>query len=325
MGAIVAHALVLPDGRIKKGHALTSADLERLKDAGLKTVVVARLEKGDVPEDEAATRLAAAIVKAAEGVEAAIAATGRVNLYASHNGLLRVDAEVFCELNSLDEGITVASLADDLFVETGRMMATVKIIPFAAGEEMVERFEAICSAKVALTLLPATPHRVGLVATKLRSLKAVTMDKTRRVLDERLALSGSSVVSELRVEHSVAAVSDAIEAMRKDVDLIVLFGASAIVDRRDVLPAAVEQSGGIVHHLGMPMDPGNLLMWASLDGKHVLGAPGCARSPAENGFDRVLARCVTGSAPDPDYLRGLGVGGLLMEIHSRPQPREETS
>jgi molybdenum cofactor cytidylyltransferase len=41
----------------------------------------------------------------------------------------------------------------------------------------------------------------------------------------------------------------------------------------------------------MPVDPGNLLLLAELAGKPVLGAPGCARSPKENGFDWVSTDC----------------------------------
>ena len=51
-------------------------------------------------------------------------------------------------------------------------------------------------------------------------------------------------------------------------------------------------------HLGMPVDPGNLLLLGELDGKPVIGAPGCARSPKENGFDWVLSACSPEGADD---------------------------
>ncbi len=72
----------------------------------------------------------------------------------------------------------------------------------------------------------------------------------------------------------------------------------------------------------MPVDPGNLLLVGELDGRPVLGAPGCARSPAENGFDWVLKRILAGLEVSESDITGMGVGGLLMEIVSRPQPRE---
>ena len=100
-----------------------------------------------------------------------------------------------------------------------------------------------------------------------------------------------------------------------------MFGASAIADRRDVIPAAIERAGGKVEHFGMPVDPGNLMLIGQVNGAPVLGAPGCARSPKENGFDWILMRLLAGLPVTRADITGLGVGGLLMEIVTRPQPR----
>src|SRR5262249_55991417 len=100
-------------------------------------------------------------------------------------------------------------------------------------------------------------------------------------------------------------------------------GGAAIADRGEVIPAALEAIGGRVEHFGMPVDPGNLLMIGSAGDRAVLGAPGCARSPKENGFDWVLMRLLARLPVQRHDITGLGVGGLLMEIVTRPQPREE--
>jgi molybdenum cofactor cytidylyltransferase len=125
------------------------------------------------------------------------------------------------------------------------------------------------------------------------------------------------------VPHDVSHLADALKKLRREgAELLIAFGASAITDKADVIPAAIEAAGGEVKHFGMPVDPGNLLLVGELDGRPVLGAPGCARSPAENGFDWVLNRLLAGLAVKEEDLTGMGVGGLLMEIVSRPQPRE---
>jgi molybdenum cofactor cytidylyltransferase len=103
---------------------------------------------------------------------------------------------------------------------------------------------------------------------------------------------------------------------------VIVFGASAIADRRDVIPAAISGIGGAIEHFGMPVDPGNLLLIGNAGGVPVLGAPGCARSPVENGFDWVLMRLLASLKVTRAELTGMGVGGLLMEIVTRPQPRE---
>jgi len=110
--------------------------------------------------------------------------------------------------------------------------------------------------------------------------------------------------------------------MAKLHEMIVVFGASAVTDPQDVIPAAIRRAGGEVERVGMPVDPGNLLVLGSLGDVPVIGAPGCARSPKENGFDWVLARILAGEPPTSMDIAGMGVGGLLKEIPTRPQPRQ---
>jgi molybdenum cofactor cytidylyltransferase len=165
---------------------------------------------------------------------------------------------------------------------------------------------------------------VGVVSTQLPGLTDKVIDKTLRVTNERLAPAGATINAERRVPHETKALAAAIgEVQAAGAELVLVFGASAIADRRDVIPAAITARGGRIEHFGMPVDPGNLLLIADLDGRPVLGAPGCARSPKENGFDWILMRLLAGLPVTRSDIAALGVGGLLMEIVTRPQPREE--
>jgi len=166
-------------------------------------------------------------------------------------------------------------------------------------------------------------HRGLLSAsTLLPGLKPSVVAKTIDVLNQRLLPTGAAVSDHRQVPHDAGALTAALMTeARGDAELIVVFGASAIADRRDVIPVAIEEAGGEVEHFGMPVDPGNLLLIGSLEGKPVIGAPGCARSPKENGFDWVLHRLLADVPVTRADIQGLGVGGLLMEIVSRPQPR----
>ncbi|MTI00272.1 NTP transferase domain-containing protein [Roseibium sp. RKSG952] len=317
-GCVLAHSTRLNGETFKKGRILSSDDIAALEGCGLETVSVARLEIGDVLEDQAATRLAAAAANT--GLRPDPAFTGRVNLFAAHAGVFTADAEAINSANRIDPSLTIATLPDYSSVEKGRMVATAKIIPFAVHEEDLKAAEK--AVHRSLTLHPFKAHRVGLVATRLEHLKIATMDKTRRVLEDRLRPSGSTIISENRTAHEVTAVADAIrQQLSLGAELLALFGASAVVDRDDILPSAIEKAGGTLLHFGMPVDPGNLLLLGSVDGKPVIGAPGCARSPKENGFDWVLDRLLAGLTIAPEDITGMGIGGLLMEITSRPQPR----
>ena len=319
-GAILAHGVVLPDRRLKKGHVLIADDIAALSQDGMEEITVAQLDENDIAEDEAAARIAAAL--SSDLITLKNAFTGRVNMAAATAGIFHAERQAVDRINRISPAITLATLADGAFVEAGRMVATVKIIPFAAARADVEAAESIANAGGVLSVAPTQPHRVGLIATQLPGLKPSTMDKTARVLSDRLVAAGSELIAEERVAHEEQAVAGAITAMKTQCDLIVLFGASAIADRDDVLPAGLERAGGKVAHFGMPVDPGNLMLTGQLGDLPVIGAPGCARSPAENGFDWVLHRLLAGEVVDDDYITGLGVGGLLMEIIDRPQPRE---
>jgi molybdenum cofactor cytidylyltransferase len=319
IGCILAHKTKLPDRTLKKGHVLTQSDCTDLIALGVETLVVARLEAGDIGEDRAAARLGAAA--RGEGLSTDLAFTGRTNLYADANGVLVIDPKAVTRANQVDPSITFATLPNFSKVAKDRMAATAKVISFAVPEKLVEQAED--ALQQAVRVAKFRSHKVGLVSTQLPHLKSVTMDKTRRVLEDRLSPSDSILVGEKRVPHNEEAVAEAIrQFVLEGADFLILFGASAVVDRKDVLPAALDLVGGTVKHLGMPVDPGNLLMLGDLKGIPVLGAPGCARSPKENGFDWVLDRLLAGLDMNPDDITAMGVGGLLMEIGTRPQPRE---
>jgi len=88
-GATLAHSLKLGTTALKKGHVLSRADIDVIASSGLSAITVARLDPGDVGENEAAQRVAAAVV--GPGITAAAPFTGRVNLHAAAHGLRRED------------------------------------------------------------------------------------------------------------------------------------------------------------------------------------------------------------------------------------------
>ncbi len=322
-GGVAVHSIRKGSLVLKKGTVIGPREIAALKTAEIPEIVVARLEPGDVSEDEAAADIAAAV--AGEGVRVDRAFTGRANHFAETAGVLLVNKQGIDCLNLIDEAVTFATLPAFKPVVAGEMIATVKIIPFAVAGEV--RDAAVSVARAAAPLVRVAPYRirkVGVVSTILPGLADKVVEKTLRVTAERLAPAGASIVAERRVPHEQTALAKALEeVLREGAELVIVFGASAIADRRDVIPAAVEAIGGKVEHFGMPVDPGNLLLLADARGRPLLGAPGCARSPKENGFDWVLMRLLAGLEVPREAITGLGVGGLLMEIVTRPQPRDE--
>lgn len=322
LGAIAVHSIREGAFVLKKGTVLGPDEVRALEAAGIKEVVVARLEEGDVPEDMAAGELAKAV--AGEGVHVERAFTGRANLFAESAGVLVVDERAIDELNAVDPAITLATLPAFAPVVPGKMIATVKIIPFSVPGETCERaLKTLRSSAPPVRVAPYKIRKVGVISTMLPGLAPKVIEKTLRVLAERLKPAGAEIIGERKVAHDSGALAPAIEEMlQAGAELVIVFGASAIADERDVIPAAVTNIGGRIEHFGMPVDPGNLLLVAEARGRPVLGAPGCARSPKENGFDWVLMRLLAGLPVRRRDITAMGVGGLLMEIVTRPQPRE---
>jgi molybdenum cofactor cytidylyltransferase len=322
-GATAVHSIRKDGLVLKKGTQIGPAEIAALQAAGVAEIMAARLEPGDVSEDVAAAEIATAA--AGEGARVDRAFTGRANLFAEHAGILVVDKTGIDCLNLMDESVTLATLAAYKPVVAGEMIATVKIIPFAVPDAVRDAVVAV--ARAATPLIQVVPYRirkVGIVSTVSPGLATKVVDKTLKVTAERLAPAGATIVAERRVPHEQGALAQTLqEVIEAGAELVIVFGASAIADRRDVIPAAIEAIGGRIEHFGMPVDPGNLLLVGDAHGRPILGAPGCARSPKENGFDWVLMRLLAGLAVPREAITGMGVGGLLMEIVTRPQPREE--
>jgi molybdenum cofactor cytidylyltransferase len=321
-GAILAHSIPTPSGAIKKGRVLGADDIARLAAAGVDHVTAALLEVGDVGEDAAAARVAAAL--AGSAMHVAEPFTGRANLYADASGLVAIDAARLSRLNSLDEGLTIATVSAFERVTRGQMLATVKVITFALPEAVIRTAENL--AREAGGVMHVRAFRAvhaGLVLTQLAGTRKNLIEKRRRAIAQRLEALGGAIGAVEVVAHETEAVAAAIARMAAaGHDPIIVFAASAIVDRQDVIPAGLVAAGGAIERLGMPVDPGNLMLLGRLGGTDVIGAPSCAASPKINGFDWVLERRLAGIEVTSADVASMGLGGLLKEIVTRPQPRE---
>ena len=322
-GAIMAHSQRVGDRMIRKGSLLDEDAVVALREAGRVEVIVARLEPGDVPEDIAADRLAQPMLSPL--IARSRAATGRVNLVAEVPGLLRIDTAMIDRLNSIDESLTIGTLPDFAVVAPKDMVATVKIIPFSVPGRVLAVAEALVrQAGSPLTLHPFHHLKVGLVVTELPGLKDSVTEKTIAATDQRITQLTGSLLPPLHAPHEEVPIGKALETLiSQGADLLLVVGASAVVDRRDVGPAGIVAAGGEILHFGMPVDPGNLICLGRIGTRPALVLPGCARSPKLNGIDFVLTRMFAGLPVGSADLMKMGVGGLLKEIDVRPLPREK--
>ena len=320
-GIVLAHGLRVGGRAFRKGRVLSAADLALLEREGIGSVTGARIEATDVAEDAAA--LAAARALTGSGARVGAPFTGRCNVFASADGLFLARAPDVDRFNAVGEALTVATLPAPRAVREGEMLATVKVIPFAVPGDVLDRALAGLDAHApALRVAAFEPGAAAIIQTRLPPTKESVLEKTSRVLRARVEALHGRVVDEARCDHDAGAVALAVgRALDAGARLVMIVGASAIVDRGDVIPGGIRAAGGEVLHFGMPVDPGNLLLLARCRGRPVLGLPGCARSPALNGLDQVLERLAAGIEVTPRDIMAMGVGGLLKGATARSGPR----
>lgn len=336
-GAILAHS-VMPQtegralssegmaadapARFRKGLILGPGQIAALRAAGITRVMAARLDPGDVVEDSAAARLAAALVPDPEraGLTVSTAFTGRVNLNATGPGIAEIDVAAIHAMNRIDPAITLATLPPLARVDKGLLVGTVKIISYAVAEPALD--QACAVARDALRVRPVVLRSAGLILTEVPGFPDKLTEKGRLAIDGRLRALGMTLAHHRVVAHDETAIAGALADMPGD--LLLILTASATSDLYDTAPQALRRAGGVVARFGMPVDPGNLLFHGRLGPRPVIGLPGCARSPALNGADWVLERIACGLQISDDDIAAMGVGGLLKEIPIRPHPRERT-
>lgn len=314
LNAILAHSVAIEGGRLRKGLVLGQGELSALTAAGYSDVTVAVLEDGDLPENEAAKALAEGLGNELSGMRLTDAFTGRVNLVAEGPGVVRVDADKIAAFNMIDPMITIATVPDMHQADADTMLATIKVISFAVPEVAVRKAALMLSGAIRFC-------RPQLKTAKLivSEIPGGAGDKGVRAIEDRLNRLGVALTGVVKVPHEQPVIATALGASDADVTLILT--GSATSDVHDVAPEALRHAGGQVERFGMPVDPGNLLFLGDLGGKSVIGLPGCARSPALNGTDWVLSQVVCGIPVSSADIAAMGVGGLLKEIPTRPQPR----
>ena len=320
LGSVLAHSVDLGSGRLRKGVVLTADHIRNLDEAGLTEIVVATLEKDDIAENDAAQRLARVLVPDPEeaGLRLTEPFTGRVNLLADGPGVAVFNVAALEALNRVNPMITLATVAPFAQMRAGGMVATIKIISYAVPRSALERACAAASASVRL----ARPvmKTADLIITEIPGGAG---EKGRAAIEARVEALGMKMAEVCIVPHTEPALASAIRSVHGDLTLILT--GSATSDENDVGPSALRAAGGHVERFGMPVDPGNLLFLGHVSDRPVIGLPGCARAPALNGADWVLSRVACGVAITGNDIAAMGIGGLLKEIPTRPQPRNPRS
>ncbi len=312
---------------LRKGVRLTAAHLDQLRALGVESVEVALPTANpadpDVWEDEAARQISEALH--AEHVGAKKGVGGRVNFFADAPSVFFADAERLLALNRLP-GVTLATAPQHAVFPPGlfaaaastspraRQVATLKIIPYAIPQSVLDQAVALVSQPAPLWLLrPLFARRAALLVVGDPAGHARLRAQFEPPTRDRLRALGSELVHLAYAAQDEAAVAGATARLSSDYDFLIIVGQTSIMDVDDLIPRALRRAGAAVTVNGAPVDPGNLLVVAFAgNGTPVLCAPGCARSPARNVVDSVLPRLLVGERLSDEEVAALGLGGLLV-------------
>jgi hypothetical protein len=291
--------------QLRKGAVLTAADLEGVR--GAREVHLVELEPGDVHEDEAARRLAAALT--APGLQPRPPVQSQSRLIALTRGLVRVRGELVDAINALGS-VSVFTVMDGQAVAEGEEVAGCKVTPVAVPGRLLEEVERLVRERgPVVELLPFLPLRTFVVATE--RLKPKARELFRAAVTRKLGWYGAEVIAIREVARTSQAVSDVYrEAISLGAQLVLFAGASAI-DPLDPAYAELATTGGELLQLGAPMHPGSMLWLGRLGEAAVVGVASCAGFGRSSSLDLLLPFVFAYGRADAGDLRRLGHGGLI--------------
>jgi probable molybdopterin binding protein len=312
-GAVLTRDLRVGGERWPKGRRLSTADLAALA-AGEATlpaegVTVLVLEAGDLHEDEAAQRLAAAV-----GDETLVVrgpAESRVDLLARVEGVLQVRTRELERLNRIDP-LEVFTSFDGSIVKAGDLVASIKVAPHVVAEAAVEAGEAVArrTRGPIVRVAPFKPMRVAVIVRE--AVHAVARERFETSVRAKVETLGSTIVSIAYAEsdEDVAKELRRVTRGRDRVDLVLTAGGGS-TDPMDPFFVAIDDLGGEIVRRGVPSHPGSMVWLGRLGRTPILGLPTCGAYSKATAADLVIPRLLTGERPSPRLVSPLGHGGIL--------------
>ena len=309
LGGILCQDLRASDGSVilSKGHRLERADDVSLDAVEARPLHLVFLEAGDLDEDEAAQRLARAVV--GKGVLTGSPVESQVTCRAARRGLLEVDQAALRRLNNQPD-VTVFTLPDGMPVEAGRAVAGVKVTPLGIPEQALTAAEQTLARRrrPLLDVSPFLPLRVGVVVCE--ALDPRHRERFEAALHLKVGWFGGSLDRLEYLPRREAADPDALRETAVGCDLLLVAGVAS-TDPLDPPWLALMAAGAQLVRRGLPVHPGSSYWVVDLAGCPVVGVSSCGMFSRRTVLDILLARGFAGARLDRDFLSSLGHGGLL--------------
>lgn len=302
-----------------KGHVIKEGDIEELKKIGKEHVFVWEENAGEIHEDEAALRMAEAVV--GPNIIFEEPQEGKSLLKATNRGLFQLNRKLLKEINKREQ-ITLPTIPNNYKAEKGMKVAAARVIPLVIAEDKIMEIENICAQKgPVLKVVPYKQLKVGFIITGNEVYKGRIKDKFGPVLKQKMAYFGANILGQVYCPDDLSVIEKAIYSFKKNgADLIVLTGGMS-VDPDDLTPGAIKNTATELITYGVPAQPGNMFMMAYLDDTAVIGVPGAAIFFKTTIVDVVLPRIFAGDKLCKDDFAEMGEGGLCLNCEVCTYPR----
>jgi hypothetical protein len=316
IGAVLARDIVVGEERWSKGRQLSPSDVIDLArspalegPAGARAVTLLIPEPGELHEDAAALRLAAAVT--GPNLEPHGPAQSRVDLRATAAGVVSIRLDALERIDGIDP-LEVFTVFDGQVVKAGDLVASVKVAPHLVPVAALEAAARIAGRGGPVVRVDAFQPRWVAVLVK-ETLRAADRARFEATIAAKVEGLGSVIFSLTYVEDDVEAVMAALSGLvgaRGRVELVLTAGAAS-TDPTDAIFVAIERLGGTMIRHGVPAHPGSMLWLARIGRTTLLGLPTCGAYSKATAVDLLLPRLLAGQPATAQTVARLGHGGVL--------------
>ena len=301
--------------KISKGTIINKNLLDLLLLNNVEHIKCAKLDDDEIDENSSVHEISKKIIASKKSnIIIQDPKNGRCNLVSSVDGIITFQPNQLFSINSVTNDIGIASLKAFSKVKKNQIVASIKAIPFGIKKNNLQNIINVCQE--CFKILPFQKKNIHLIQTTNPNTRAKILEKTLEVTKDRLSSCGNNKIVEKKCSHEIKSICEHLKkSVNEDADIILIFGTSAISDINDIIPQSILGINGRILRLGMPVEPGNLILLAEIEisKKHIsiIGMPGCARSKKENGVDWILWRKLCDLKISSDDINHMGNGGLL--------------
>ena len=317
VGMSLAHDLtkVVPGGfkgpAFKRGHIITKDDIPELLNIGKENVFVLELVEGQVHEEEAAIRIAKAVM--GQCLAHSLPSEGRVNLKTTSPGLIKINVPALDEINLLGD-IIIATVHNNTVCKEGMTVTGTRIIQLFTSEDKLTQMEQIARKnQPVITLTPMKLKNIGLIVTGNEVFKERIKDGFSPILHKKIEALGCTVNNEAIVPDDPDVIARTIQTFKTKGSEVILCCSGMSVDPDDVTPEGIRKSGAEVRFYGLPVLPGAMFLYAKLKNVHILGVPACVLHASFTAFDALFPIVLTGEELTFAETRKFGHGGLCLK------------